>query len=450
MWADYSRYYFGDFASSNNAAFMDDIITDWKDPNNSDFGFTSKNGGNVGANSQWYFKSIDILHLHNQVYDLYSLINPRIASFSPDELDFEQSAVAMINAEFIYEALIFTPNVSGAAALPEFAATQTTGHSFNGESDFTGVNYGSTSAGSPPSYNDPASPLASSISQGVEQYFGSSNNPLSAASTNSNYFNTPSTGGLGIFGNFIFGQNQSAGTALLSTLVASNPVLAATLGIGGNQGNPLAINAPLNIYGATSGYVGVPTQFPGVASSVGANMSSNYGSTLQTMAQGVLASALASGSSSALGLGGGVSLAPGAYGVINAQRPGSAQWGYNPSTTNTGQTYGYQGASGVTGPVGINTTNIVPVINFGGSQQVAQVSSNPNQIVTQSPLPTADTINVIQPIPSSSTVIPSASQTAVDLPTPPVPPAAPPATTDNSDPTAGDSDLDSGVSYDTT
>jgi len=334
FWAGYSQYYFGDFAVANqtNAAFSDDIISSqFLDPGSTGFGF-------IPQTNRWYIQNISILHFHNTIYDLYTILNPRIMAFNPDELDYEQSAVAQITVEFAYEAIIFQPNYGGnnntASSQPEFASGQ-----FNGRTSGTEVS-GTTEQGTTPSTSaNPVSSITSSIQQlvnGSGYAVSQAGSSLSSA-LNSSYFNTPSTGGLGLFGNFIFGAAKtaggqySAGASTLASLAQSNPALAQTLGIGNVSGNPLATTAPLGVYSTTAGYTGAPPQYPGTVAGISAAMSSNYGSINQTIAQGVLAA------SQITGQGGynntsGLLLAAQALGIINATQPGTAQYGYNSQT----------------------------------------------------------------------------------------------------------------------
>lgn len=330
MWAAYSNYYFGDFAVANAPSrFADDLVSGtWNDDeSHSDFGFTAKNGGQSGAGSQWFFKSIDILHFHSKSYDLYTLLNPRLASFAPDELDYEQSAVGQINAEFVYEALIFTPNLTVAALPPsEFA-----------EGFASGANH--TWADQNPATDTPlplpGGPRGTSRAAGVEQLFGGSGPYGTSAGPDYRLYSDPSSGGLGVFGSFIFGQNRQGGLsgqlAVGLSAVSSTPGLAAALGVGLTLGgNPLAAGTPF--FNPAAGYRGAPPQYPGVLANVNSGMTNTYGGFNQQIAQGVLANNFASGFTAGfIGSGGRVSLPAGAYGVMNGQGSGTAQYGYNPS-----------------------------------------------------------------------------------------------------------------------
>ena len=305
MWASYSRYYFGDFATGNDQGpFFDDISNgSWFD-NGSGFGFTAQNGGNPNPNSQWYFSTINILHFHNNIYDLYTLVNPRITSFSPDELDFGNSEVAMINAEFVYEAVIFTPNTGSAASQPEFSGL------YNGNTQGTAIdNYSSE----PTNPGIPA--FGSSISgafAGVDQYFSSlAGNIPSSMIPNSNYYNTSTGSGLSAFGSFGFGVNNPS-------VLSSANLITAPLNLNAN-GNPLATYGNIATSGAA--FTGVPPLYPGTVTSVAGAMSTTYG----TIGQQVAQAAYSGGFSPANGF----SLSPTAMSVLNSQAPSGVQYGVN-------------------------------------------------------------------------------------------------------------------------
>jgi len=409
MWADYSRYYFGDFATGNDGGpFFDDITGSTFANNGSDFGFTSFNGGNPSPGSQWYFTSINILHFHNTIYDLYTLVNPKIIAFEPDDLDFEQSGISMINTQFVYEAIIFTPNYGTASSAPEFSAQ------YNGNTSGTQADYTSEPGNT--------SPTSTSILQtaysSVEQLFGGTSGlyPSSTSLPDYRYYSSAATGGLGVFGNFIYGTNNpnsisgSTSATALSSLAQSNPALAATLGLGSNTGNPLAVNAPLNVYGTTAGYVGAPPQLQSVGASVVSSMTGNYGNIGSQIAGGIVGANLINGAGANSFLNGsGLTLSPAALSVINAQNPGAVQYGYNGNTTPFGTLYGYQGATGVTGPsVGSGLgTSTVPTIDATSAQ------TTPDAQIIQSPT-VGTTTSTVTPVTATPLPDPANSTSSSD------------------------------------
>jgi hypothetical protein len=433
MWADYTKYYFGDFSATAGASgpFQDDITGTWSDSAGG-FGFTAKNGGGAsGRGSQFYFSSIDILHIHGTSYDLYTLVNPRIASFTPDELDYEQAAVATISAEFAYEALIFKPNQAGAASQPEFRSF------FNGETDKASPN--ASDVGTPTAPNTPTAALGG-LFAGVEQLFGGGASPtLPNASPDYRYFSSAVGSGLGIFGSFGFGMNPNGvpgssspfGSTLLG-LASGNPMVSAALGVGRLSGNPLATSSPLGFYTQQNAYGGVPAQYGNNYNAI-AGATSGYGPSGIIAAAETAASAITGHGSTGSALKG-LALSTVAYSVLNATRPGSAQYGYNPSVTPDGYGYGYQGPDGV--PVIpesqlYQATEVSPPNDATASQGVYQpaITDNGSWDVADSSQPTTSQS-------ASTTSTPITTPVAESLPTPPIPPtnvpaAANPDTTDD-------------------
>jgi hypothetical protein len=120
MWLDYARYYFGDYnqpfevtGQSNANGFSDDIINpEFNDPTSdkSNFGFNIRQPGQndfsiEGTNSQFYFSSVRVYQLWGNEYTSYDLVNPRINTFIPDDLDYANSEVNTIQLSISYEAI---------------------------------------------------------------------------------------------------------------------------------------------------------------------------------------------------------------------------------------------------------------------------------------------------------------------------------------------------------
>ena len=385
MWSDYSQYFFGDFsnyqdngkASISTNSYLDDIYSpNYLGLDNGNFGFVAKGA----TNSQFFFTSIQILHFHNQIYDLYTLVNPKISAFSPDELDYEKAEVSMINATFEYEAVFFIPNYQDTgASQPEF-----TDGLFNGNVGGTEADTGApTSSILGPSFFGQT--LEGAFTS-VEALFGSTAGLYPSASSvpNYGYYSSSPGSSLSSFGAFSFGLRNTGSSAAavvagsqLSSLAYENPVLAAVLGVGSSSTNPLAVNAPLVTYTQRSNYVGLPPQYPSVSASVAASMYSGgtYGTALgESIAQGIVASSLITGQAGSTGTPNtGLTLSPAALSVINSQQQGDTQYGFNPNTTATGNLYGQQGPQGVTGPVPLITSPTPQT--YGGPTQAPNTAS---------------------------------------------------------------------------
>ena len=259
MWADYSKYYFGDFSQTVAAFNGNDIVTDKLDDPAWNYGFTAKNGGSnssgggIGAglgngmssmlsggmggllsnpiaskvagalgsgggavgggapngDSQYYFKTITILHFYSQQYDQYTLVNPRIIEWTPDELDYEQSGISMINLQLVYEAVLYAPCTPGAASQPEFQSL------FNGQvTEIAG--YGNA-FNAQAQYSTNPSTTTTGVVESMFNTMLQGGNPVSAIGGI-----ISSTGGLGVYGNFLYSALSSSGSGIAQYGINAN------------------------------------------------------------------------------------------------------------------------------------------------------------------------------------------------------------------------------------
>lgn len=111
MWAAYSAYYYGDMRQLDQSGWDYDITTTgFNDPNNGGFGFslppeTSERYSAILGSSN-FFERIECYQLFGQAYIRYDLINPKIASYDPDDVDYESSAIPTIRMSIEYETVI--------------------------------------------------------------------------------------------------------------------------------------------------------------------------------------------------------------------------------------------------------------------------------------------------------------------------------------------------------
>lgn len=110
MWLQYAQYYFGDFAPNANVAYhQSDVTTSAFNSGPRGLGLSEPYKTNTSSNGQWFFDTISIYHFYvaggYHIYDSYVMYNPRITTFEPDELDYDNSALAMINLAIVYENL---------------------------------------------------------------------------------------------------------------------------------------------------------------------------------------------------------------------------------------------------------------------------------------------------------------------------------------------------------
>ncbi len=94
LWLSYAKYYFGDYtqypASQGGYGFH-------IRPNTM--------GSPDGINSQFFFNKIEIIQLWGNQFTSMEIMNPKINSFAPDELDYETNAAATITMSLTYEGI---------------------------------------------------------------------------------------------------------------------------------------------------------------------------------------------------------------------------------------------------------------------------------------------------------------------------------------------------------
>jgi hypothetical protein len=114
MWLQYARYYFADYHHEAND-YADDILNDEMKDSSDDngrnlskrgYGFNIREGAaNEGTGSQHFFHKVIVYQLWGNEYTSYELLNPRINTFTPDELSYEAADVSTIQLSLSYEAI---------------------------------------------------------------------------------------------------------------------------------------------------------------------------------------------------------------------------------------------------------------------------------------------------------------------------------------------------------
>jgi hypothetical protein len=111
MWMQYARYYFGDY-SQDHKGYTDDIINaELSDPTAgtgqpAGFGFNIRQGAvNDGTGSQHFFSKVVVYQVWGNEYTSFELLNPRINSFTPDDLAYDNSEVSTIQISLSFEAI---------------------------------------------------------------------------------------------------------------------------------------------------------------------------------------------------------------------------------------------------------------------------------------------------------------------------------------------------------
>ena len=313
MWTEYARYYFGDF--NEGAAYGYDATAPQFLDSGTGFGFNASNGGQDNPGAMFFFSYIDLFHFYDGMVDEYRLINPRIQSFEPDDLDYAESAVSLITASFVYENLQYIPQqpVDGDEfwefdSGPFFGnplPVLDPGFPFDGAAGFLNGLV-------------PSNPIVNALLGGVTGAFG---DPADYR------YNSPfANGSISPYGNYAFGPSAPFG---LTNAAYGNPGLATALNLG-FQGNPLAsIGQSLLYNAAAAAAMGINSATAGFYQGQASLVASPYGPVSQLAAGLITAAQAAPASNEATVTPNGVVLNPAVYGAINAQATGTAQYGVN-------------------------------------------------------------------------------------------------------------------------
>lgn len=323
MWADYSRFYFGDFAPNPNYSY--DITM--PEINRGAFGFSAANGGaNFEAvNAQFYFSKIEIYHFYDGVVDEYDLINPRITAFEPDDLDYANSEISTISMTLACEAVQYLQQRKvSISEFPEFAS---------GSGRFWGRPLEVSSVGSSP-FPANFSDALNDFGQSGGGFGGNGFNPLNTVNNNFR----PVSKITGIINNFRSGNIRTASGSLAQFGNYSFGGMSGGGNLGARAFNNLSLADTLTLQNSAALY-GINSQQYANAAAAIQGQSSNYGSGPTTFANGVSAGQQIDGigaSSNSNGL----ILSPAAYDSVNAQQSGSAQYGFNPQASQPGTGWG--------------------------------------------------------------------------------------------------------------
>jgi len=112
MWTRYARYYIADYRQGITG-YTDDLLNDEiTDPAAIGYGFKipklTEGLLDRGAGTQNYFSHVEVYQVWGGEYISYSLVNPRITNFTPDELSYESSDLLSISMSLQFEAIDHT------------------------------------------------------------------------------------------------------------------------------------------------------------------------------------------------------------------------------------------------------------------------------------------------------------------------------------------------------
>jgi hypothetical protein len=342
MWDEYSRWYFGDFNQDDETQFRYDVTTADFLGDDIGFGFvprpsaasTDGKDSSLDLNSQFFFDAIEVYQVFGGEFTQFDLINPKIGTFDPDELDYSASEPATISMTLNFEAIIYR---NGGAPTP-ISSNSDIAAVF--DEDFDGDTFDVTGAAVRHNLSTMSPSL---IPFGVDDF---RRDPISEATgLLDNSGNTIGGGALGQFGNLDFGSLRAAVRA--GKGIAGDVSYLAS----GNIGLSTLLNLPVGGSSSTindlQSRLGLPQQSPrailgstldaATGALKGRGGGSEFGDDYidDNLVGGVAASASIDDSSIGDQLTptgqSGLLLNSQSYGVINAQRPSYSQIGYNDS-----------------------------------------------------------------------------------------------------------------------
>ncbi len=107
MWSQYSKFFFGDF-HQQEAAYVFDQLDQKMNGEDIGYGLILPDDTETDErNSQFFFTAIDIYKVFANEYTKTTLVNPRITSFDPDDLDYSQMEALTFRLSFAYEAVLY-------------------------------------------------------------------------------------------------------------------------------------------------------------------------------------------------------------------------------------------------------------------------------------------------------------------------------------------------------
>lgn len=365
MWAEYAKKFFGDFRHQDDSGVKDfgyDVMTkEFKDSAGQGFGFApqAETGASAAAmefSSHFFFDSISVYQVFGKKFVQFDLINPKIVSFDPDDLDFSNSEIATYTLTIQSEAVIYK-NDFQPTPIEQDAFLQ---QAFSDVAYYEGKSLDVSSGAETNTLQSQSfvSPQAQALPFYESQF-------APATPTVRSYANSAGTGTLNAYGDYSFGttitpdlmQTSAAEpstsrslTADLTQAVLVNPAIATALALSvpPRAGEDMALQTMLQPY-AQPATISQAT-YDAARAAVGA-AGSNFGRVPENYAEAIIYGVIASGELSDTtareqvynkvpphtphanswnsATGRGLALTRDAYGVLNAQRPASSQIGFN-------------------------------------------------------------------------------------------------------------------------
>lgn len=320
MWAEYSKYYFGDFrhgtATTSATSTTNSSSTDWQfdtvlpkfnDSSNSGFGFAPQSSTSTAASTTsdytvpFFFDTIAIYQVFGKKFVQFDLVNPKITSFDPDDLDYSNSEVATFTMQITCEAVLykndFQPQDIGADSFLNEAFASTSW--FKGDT----VEYSDASSATASVTYPASADTAAQIAQVPASALGYTNPVVTRSVPLQGYDSSFSAGSLNAYGQYNFGSTSSASGDVrslatdLALAASTNPALAAVLNL-----NNRALAAETGVRAITQPYMQPSyisqAQYDAASAAVQAvgGLSQSESVLAQQLTYGILSAALATGS----------------------------------------------------------------------------------------------------------------------------------------------------------
>ena len=110
LWAEYAMYYFGAF-NQKGTAWYDDVTSSTMNGSEIGFGFKTRPAAATPAgdfDTQHFFETIQIYEVWGGMYTQVNLLNPKISSYEPGEIDYEDSSASTVRMTLDYEGVVYT------------------------------------------------------------------------------------------------------------------------------------------------------------------------------------------------------------------------------------------------------------------------------------------------------------------------------------------------------
>lgn len=314
LWQSYLKYHYADFNHTESKDWYADQISNTMYGAKTGYGYQVPQGSSEADESaRYYFDTIEIIQVYAGTFTKSILVNPRIMSFDPDELDYEQMGPSTFKMQVTYETVIYEElkKISSDSELAElFGQAGLKGYELEVESSFPTV-FGGLGAigqeiGAAFQIGNSVSDILGALgATKLQAGIGGVLNKASSAITFGSLFSSNVEGVVSDIGRVANGQSVSGVLQSLNSLEAH---LAGTIASAGQIGRVASINA---------------AEYDAVRSQVAAQGTS---AAMQSqIVAGVLsANQITGGGNISSGV---LNLSDAALGIINATRPRGSQIG---------------------------------------------------------------------------------------------------------------------------